>query len=126
MKRILLSICILVSISAPVFATDMSREIDAATANILPSVIEWRRHLHQYPELSNRETKTAKVVEDHLRKLGLEVRTGVAKTGVIGILKGTQPGPVIGLRADMDALPVTERTSLPFASKARSTFNGQE
>ena len=126
MKRILLSICVLISVSAPVVAVDMSREIDAAAAKILPSVIEWRRHFHQYPELSNRETKTAKVVEEHLRKLGLEVRTGVAKTGVVGILRGSQPGPVIGLRADMDALPVTERNSLPFASKETSEYNGQK
>jgi amidohydrolase len=125
MKRILLSICVLVSVSVPVFAIDMSREIDAATAKILPQVVEWRRHIHQYPELSNRETKTAKFVEEHLRKLGLEVRTGIAKTGVVGILKGAQPGPVIGLRADMDALPVTERNSLPFASKESADFNGQ-
>jgi amidohydrolase len=91
----------------------------------MPKVVEWRRHFHQYPELSNREVKTAKFVEDHLRKLGLEVRTGVAKTGVVGLLKGAQPGPVIGLRADMDALPVTERNSLPFASKEKTEYNGQ-
>ena len=126
MKRILLSICVLVSISTPVFAIDMSREIDAATAKILPRVVEWRRYIHQHPELSNRETKTAKLVEDHLRKLGLEVRTGVAKTGVVGILKGALPGPVLGLRADMDALPVTERNSLPFASKETAEYNGQQ
>ncbi|MEK7855401.1 MAG: amidohydrolase, partial [Acidobacteriota bacterium] len=70
----------------------MSRDIDTATAKLMPKVVEWRRHLHQYPELSNREVKTAKFVADHLRKLGLEVRTGVAKTGVVGILKGSQPG----------------------------------
>ncbi|MEO8573967.1 MAG: amidohydrolase [Pyrinomonadaceae bacterium] len=126
MSRFFLCFCLLLSFSLPAFAIDMSREIDAATAKILPNVIEWRRHFHQYPELSNRETKTAKVVEDHLRKLGLEVRTGVAKTGVIGILKGAQPGPVIGLRADMDALPVTERNSLPFASKEIAEYNGQK
>src|SRR5687767_13940903 len=108
--------CLLFRLVTPVFAIDMSREIDAATSKILPKVVEWRRHLHQYPELSNREMKTAKFVENHLRKLGLEVRTGVAKTGVVGILKGAQPGPVLGLRADMDALPVTERNSPPFAS----------
>lgn len=111
--------------SANVFGLDMSREIDAATAKIMPKLVEWRRHIHQYPELSNREVKTAKYVEDHLRKLGLEVRTGIAKTGVVGILKGASPGPVIGLRADMDALPVTERNSLPFASKETAEFNGQ-
>lgn len=101
-------------------------EINAAAERILPKVIEWRRHLHQYPELSNRETKTAKYVEDHLRRLGLEVRTGIAKTGVVGILKGSTPGPTIGLRADMDALPVTERNSLPFASKETAEYNGQK
>src|SRR4029079_6416669 len=82
--------------------------------------------LHQYPELSNREVKTSKFVEDHLRGFGIEVRTGIAKTGVVGILKGGQPGPVVGLRADMDALPVTERNSLPFASKETAEFNGQK
>jgi amidohydrolase len=108
------------------FSIDMSRDIDAATVKIMPKIVEWRRHLHQYPELSNRETKTAKFVENHLRRLGLEVRAGIAKTGVIGILKGAQPGPVIGLRADMDALPVTERNSLSFASKETSEYSGQK
>lgn len=103
----------------------MSREIDSAASKVMPKVIGWRRYIHQYPELSNREVKTAKYVEDHLRKLGLEVRTGIAKTGVVGILRGGRPGPVIGLRADMDALPVTERNSLPFASKERGEYNGQ-
>lgn len=108
-----------------VYAVDMSKEINVATDKIMPQVVEWRRHLHQFPELSNREFKTAKYVEDNLRKLGLEIRTGVAKTGVIAILKGAQPGPVIGLRADMDALPVTERNALPFMSKEKAEYNGQ-
>jgi amidohydrolase len=125
MQQTLIALTILLSLSANIFATDMSREIDAATARIMPKLVEWRRHLHQYPELSNHEVKTAKYVEDHLRKLGIEVRTGVAKTGVVGILRGSQPGAVIGLRADMDALPVTERNSLPFASKETAEFNGQ-
>lgn len=125
MKKLLsvffaLSICV-----NSVFAVDMSLEINAATEKIMPQVVEWRRHLHQNPELSNREFKTAKYVEDHLRKLGLEVKTGVAKTGVIAILKGNQPGPTIGLRADMDALPVAERVSIPFASKEKAEYNGQ-
>ena len=107
------------------FAIDMSKEIDAAAAKVMPKVIEWRRHVHQYPELGNNEVKTAKFVEGHLRRLGFEVKTGIAKTGVVGILKGGQPGPVIGLRADMDGLPVTERNSLPFASKEKATFNSQ-
>jgi len=121
-----LSIFIALSAFVPTFAIDMSREIDAATAKLVPKLIEWRRHIHRYPELSNREIKTAKYVEEHLRRLGIDVRTGVAKTGVVGVLKGGLPGPVIGLRADMDALPVTERNSLPFASKEMGEYNGQK
>ena len=86
--------------------------------------VSWRRHFHEHPELGNREFKTAKIIADHLRSIGLEVKEGVAHTGVVGILKGTKPGPVIGLRADMDGLPVTERTNLSFASKEKTTFNG--
>src|SRR5690349_18133032 len=93
---------------------------------IEPKVIEWRRHFHQYPELSNREVKTAATIAQHPRSLGIEVKTGVAHTGVVGLLKGGKPGPVIALRADMDALPVTERNGLPFASKEVTTFNDQE
>ena len=89
-------------------------------------VIEWRRHFHANPELSNREFKTAERVAAHLESLGLEVQTGVAHTGVVGILKGGKPGPVVGLRADMDALPVTERVDLPFASKVTTIYNDQE
>ncbi len=108
-----------------IFAVDMSKEINAATAKVLPQVIEWRRHLHQFPELSNREVNTSKYIEENLRKFGLEVKTGIAKTGVVGILKGTLPGPTIGLRADMDGLPVTERNDLPFMSKEKGEYNGQ-
>lgn len=125
MKRSVGALLVLLLLLTPISANDMSREIDAATAKIMDKVVTWRRHIHQYPELSNQEVKTAKYVEDHLRRLGMEVRTGIAKTGVVGILKGAQPGPVIGLRADMDALPVTERNSLPFASKETAVFNGQ-
>ncbi|MCG9899955.1 MAG: amidohydrolase [Hydrotalea sp.] len=89
-----------------------------------PKVIEWRRHLHQFPELSNREFNTAKYIAAHLKSLGLEVKEGIAKTGVVAILKGGQPGPVIGLRADIDALPVKERVNIPFASKVRAEYNG--
>lgn len=106
-------------------ATAQTAQIDAATEKIMPQVVEWRRHLHRYPELSNREFKTSKYIEAHLRRLGIEVRTGVAKTGVVGILKGALPGPTIGLRADMDGLPVTERVDLPWASKETAQFNGQ-
>ncbi len=127
MFRFFTFICIVfVTAAQGAFAMPAYDEVDAATANLMPKVIEWRRHIHQYPELGNREVKTAKFVEDHLRRLGMEVRTGIAKTGVVGILKGSQPGPVIGLRADMDGLPVTERNSLPFASKEIAEYNGQK
>ncbi|TGE27575.1 amidohydrolase [Hymenobacter metallicola] len=89
-------------------------------------VIAWRRDLHEHPELGNQETRTAGIIAAHLKSLGLEVQTGVARTGVVGILKGGKPGPVVALRADMDALPVTEKNELPFASKARTQYNGQE
>jgi amidohydrolase len=88
--------------------------------------VAWRRDIHQNPELGNRETRTAKLVADHLTKLGLEVRTGVAHTGVVAVLKGGKPGPVVALRADMDALPVTEEVDLPFKSTVRATYLGQE
>ncbi|MEO8449220.1 MAG: amidohydrolase [Gemmatimonadota bacterium] len=101
-------------------------EIDRRVALIMPKVIEWRRDIHQHPELSNREVRTAKLVADHLTALGLEVKTGVARTGVVGILRGGKPGPVVALRADMDALPVTEQVDLPFKSTARTQYNGAE
>ena len=126
MKTVLLAAFALLTLSVPVFSQDRSAEINTAADKIMPQLVEWRRHLHQYPELSNREVKTAAFVEKHLRGLGLEVRTGIAKTGVVGILKGGQPGPVIGLRADMDALPVTERQPLPFASKETAEYNGNK
>lgn len=108
------------------YAQNLQSRIEQVSKEIEPRVIEWRRHFHQYPELSNREFKTAEKVAAHLTSLGMQVRTGVAKTGVVGILKGSKPGPVIALRADMDALPVTERNDLPFASKETAVFNGQE
>jgi len=100
--------------------------INTAAEKVEPKVIAWRQDIHEHPELGNRETRTSELVANHLRSLGIEVKTGVAKTGVIGILKGDKPGPVIALRADMDALPVTERTPVPFASKIRATYNGLE
>lgn len=101
-------------------------KLEQLARGIEPKVIEWRRYFHQNPELSNREIKTAEKIEAHLKSLGIEVQSGVAHTGVVGLLKGGKPGPVIALRADMDALPVTERNSLPFASKVTTTFNDQE
>lgn len=108
--------------ATPALAGDIDRLAAAAEKN----VIGYRRHIHQNPELSNREVETAKYVAAHLQRLGFQVETGVAHTGVVGVLKGGRPGPVVALRADMDALPVTEEVDLPFASKVRSTYNGQE
>jgi amidohydrolase len=107
-------------------AQDPLTKIDQEAAKVTPVVTEIRHRLHQFPELSNREEKTAALVADYLRKLGLEVQTGVAHHGVVALLKGGLPGPVVALRADMDALPVTEATDLPFASKVKTTYLGQE
>ena len=104
----------------------LQTKLEQQAKEIEAQVIEWRRHFHEFPELSNRETKTGAYIAEHLKKLGMEVQYPVAKTGVVGLLKGGKPGPVIALRADIDALPVTERNRLPFASKERTTFNGQE
>ena len=101
-------------------------EVDARAAQVAGKVVAWRRDIHAHPELSNRETRTADIVAQHLRSLGIEVRTGVAHTGVVGVLRGGKPGPVVALRADMDALPVTEEVDVPFASKVRATYNGQD
>ena len=121
-----LMFCGLTFCNAQTDLTALQLKLKSAADKIEIKSIEWRRHLHQFPELSNREFKTAKMIADHLKSLGIEVQENVAKTGVVGILKGGKPGPVIGLRADMDALPVLERTNLSFASKQKSEYNGQE
>lgn len=100
--------------------------IDSDIAAIEPKVIEWRRDFHQHPELSNREFKTAEKIAAHLVSIGIEVQTGIAKTGVVGLLKGDHPGKVVALRADIDALPVTERNDLPFKSEVRAVFMDTE
>ena len=128
LKRFICFSCALLTLGSFVTfvsAKDMSKEIAAATAKIMPQVVKWRRHFHENPELSNREFKTAKMVADHMRGLGFDVKEGIAKTGVIGILKGAIPGPTIGLRADMDALPVKERVDIPFASKVMADYQGE-
>ncbi|QJD96399.1 amidohydrolase [Mucilaginibacter robiniae] len=107
--------------------TDALKAQVAKKADALqPQLVTWRRDIHEHPELGNHETRTAALIAAHLKSLGIEVQTGVAKTGVVGILKGGKPGPVVALRADMDALPVTERVAIPFASKVKSTYNGAE
>ncbi|MES1243642.1 MAG: amidohydrolase [Acidobacteriota bacterium] len=114
------------AIPLPIAAQDLSARIDQAAQAVAPEIVEIRHRLHRNPELGNRETETAALVAEQLRKIGLEPRTGVAKTGVVAVLKGGKPGPVIAVRADMDALPVTEETDLPFKSTKRDTFLGQE
>jgi amidohydrolase len=100
--------------------------ISANADKIEQKVIDWRHDFHQNPELGNRETRTSAIIAKHIQSLGIEVKTGIAVTGVVGILKGDKPGPVVALRADIDALPVTEKTDIPFASKVRTTYNGME
>ena len=112
---------------APVAASSLAAQIDTAAHAIEARLIAWRRDFHAHPELGNREFRTAGIVADHLRALGLdEVRTGVAHTGVVGLLIGALPGPVVALRADMDALPVAEEVDLPFASKVKADWNGAQ
>jgi amidohydrolase len=105
---------------------DLRGDLDRLAQDVEPKVIEWRRDIHQNPELGNREFRTAALVARHLKALGLEVQTGVAHTGVVGVLRGGRPGPVVALRADMDALPMTEEVNVPFASKVRTTWAGKE
>ncbi len=111
---------------ATISAQDISKAINEKALAIQPKLAEWRRHIHQNPELGNREFKTAAYIVEHLKNLGLEIKTSVAKTGVVAILKGGKPGPCIALRADMDALPVRERVNLPFASKDSADYLGQK
>ncbi len=110
----------------PFGANAAATSIDEALRAVEPQVVAWRRDIHAHPELSNREFRTSKLVAAHLKKLGLEVQTGIAHTGVTGFLKGGKPGPTIALRADMDALPVTEKTDVPFKSLATDTYRGEK
>jgi len=121
MRRIL-SAFILSSLCVAVGAAESSNEL---AQNVLPEVTKWRRDFHQHPELSNRETRTSKIVADELKKLGYNVRSGIAHTGVTGVLKGGKPGRKLAIRADMDALPVTEQVDLPFASKVTGEYLGK-
>ena len=118
---VLLSFCTTVAQT-----TALKTKINSKSEAVEAKVIEWRRDFHENPELGNREFKTAEKIAQHLRSLGMEVQTGVAKTGVVGILKGGKPGPVVALRADIDALPVKERVDIPFASKQEGEYNGQK
>ncbi len=127
MRRLLSLTGLLLASLSPVAAGAQPRQdIDTLAKAVEAKVIAWRRDIHQNPELGNREFRTAKLVAEHLRSLGLEVKTGVAHTGVVALLVGGKPGPTIALRADMDALPVTEAVDLPFASKVRAPWAGGE
>ncbi|MBB4077904.1 amidohydrolase [Lewinella aquimaris] len=123
--RSLLTPLFILAAAAVIAQTDYAATARAAT-DLDDKVVEWRRHVHQYPELSNRETETGKYIADHLEQLGLEVHRNVAHTGVVGVLRGGQAGGVVALRADIDALPVTERADIPFASKATGEYRGEE
>lgn len=121
-------VCIVSVVSLPVLAADspLRQRANQLAASFEEQIIRWRRDFHRNPELGNRETRTAAIIAEHLRALGIETQTGVAHTGVVGLLVGGRPGPVVALRADMDALPVTERADVPFASRVRAEYNGQE
>ena len=116
--------------SALIFAftlnADLKNSLDKEINSLMEKVIEWRHDIHENPELGNREFRTAKKVADHLTLLGMDVETGIAHTGVVGLLTGDLPGPTIAIRADMDALPVVEKTGLPYASKVKTTYMGNE
>ncbi len=117
------------ALAAPLAAqapSPLSAELDRRLGTVMPKVVAWRRDIHEHPELSGQEERTARVVAEHLRSLGMEVRTGVGGHGVVGVLRGGRPGRTVALRADMDGLPVTEQVDLPFRSRVRSTYNGQE
>lgn len=121
-----LTLAMLAALSTAAFADVSMQQVEQALKAVDTDVIAWRRDIHQHPELSNREFRTSKLVADHLRKLGLPVKTGIAHTGVTAVLKGGKPGPVIALRADMDALPVAEQVDLPFKSAVTTEYLGKK
>jgi amidohydrolase len=124
-------LAVLLALAVPRGAPGQARptlhdKVDSAASEVMSKVIAWRRDFHQHPELGNREVRTSKIIADHLRSLGLEVRANVAHTGVVGVLRGSKAGPVVALRSDMDALPVTEEVDVPFKSTVRAEYNGRE
>ena len=123
---VLLSTLSAAPLAAQTKASPLQAQMDRGIEAVIPKVVAWRRDIHEHPELGNREFRTAKLVADHLTALGMEVRIGVGHTGVVGVLKGGKPGPVVALRADMDALPVTELVDLPFKSTVKAEYNGQQ
>ena len=126
MRRFYFILLIMLSSKAFSQKNGLRAAISAGASGVEKKMIAWRRDFHEHPELGNNEIRTSGIIAKHLEALGMTVMVGVAKTGVVGILKGGKPGPVVALRADMDGLPVTERVDLPFASKVRTTYNGQD
>lgn len=125
MKKLYTLLLSLTSLQA-LAQTDVSGTINTKADALQSKIVAWRRDFHEHPELGNHEVRTSGIIAKHLQSLGIQVQTGIATTGVVGILKGDKPGPVVALRADMDGLPVIERTPVPFASKVKTTYNGQE
>ncbi|HEY7679589.1 MAG TPA: amidohydrolase [Terriglobia bacterium] len=117
---------LLFSFATHAVSQDLAARVDQRLRALEPKIVDWRRDVHEHPELSNREVRTARLVAEHLKALGMEVRTSVARTGVVALLKGGKPGPVVALRADMDGLPVTEETDVPFKSRVKAEYLGQE
>ena len=125
-KTTLLTALILFFSGTAIFAQDINKTIETKALDMQAKLVEWRRHLHEHPELGNREVNTAAYIVEQLKNLGLDIQTGIAKTGVVAILKGGKPGPVIALRADIDALPVKERVAIAYASKDSTDYMGQK
>ncbi|MEZ2337225.1 amidohydrolase [Mucilaginibacter sp. RCC_168] len=125
MKQLYVLILSLTSLNA-FSQTDITAQVSTKADALQSKIVAWRRDFHEHPELGNHEVRTSGIIAKHLQSLGIQVQTGIATTGVVGILKGDKPGPVVALRADMDGLPVVERTPVPFASKVKTTYNGQE
>ena len=123
MKKILATIILFSGFS---FSQTLTEQLENDIDGLMTKVVEWRHHFHEYPELSNREFKTSQYIKDVLENLGLEVQSDIAYTGLVAMIRGSQPGPLIALRADIDGLPVTEELGLPFSSKERATYQGNE
>ncbi|MGZ3820133.1 MAG: amidohydrolase, partial [Mucilaginibacter sp.] len=126
MKKLYLFLLCIFSLPAIAQISSLKSIVSRKADSLQSQIVAWRRDFHEHPELGNREFRTSAIIAKHLQSLGMEVRTGIATTGVVGILRGAKPGPVVALRADMDGLPVTERTAVPFASKVKAMYNGQE